>query len=121
MTAPAAVLDAGELARLQLEAYNAKDLDGFCALFASDVEVYDHPGLLLLKGAAPFRERYAARFATPGVRAEVAHRAVIGDRAVDHEFVWMDGPEAAPTELVVIYTARAGRIARVDFVRKAAQ
>ena len=55
----------------------------------------------------------------PGVRAEVAHRAVIGDRAVDHEFVWMDGPDAAPTELVVIYSARAGRIARVDFVRKA--
>jgi hypothetical protein len=75
---------------------------------------------LLLKGAEPFRDRYAARFATPGVRAEVTHRAVIGNRAVDHELVWMDGPDAPATELVVIYTARAGRIARVDFVRKGA-
>lgn len=107
------------LAERQLAAYNARDLDAFSACFAEDVEVYDFPGVLAIKGQNAFRARYAERFKSEGLEAIVVHRAVIGERVIDHERVWLNGRAAGdPTELVVIYTVRDGLIARVDFIRE---
>lgn len=106
-------------AEAQLAAYNARDLDAFCACFAGDVEVYDFPGVLSLKGQEAFRARYAERFKSEGLEAIAVHRAVIGSRVIDHERVWLEGRDrSAPIDLVVIYTVRDGLIARVDFIRE---
>ena len=106
-------------AERQLAAYNARDLDAFTACFAEDVEVYDFPGVLSLKGREDFRARYIERFKSEGLQAIAVHRAVIGDRVIDHERVWLNGPEHSdPIDLVVIYTVRGNVIARVDFIRE---
>lgn len=101
----------------QFAAYNARDLDAFCACYTEDVEVHDFLDGIVFSGMAAFRERYAARFVHPGLKAVVLHRAVIGRRVVDHERVWFAGDEAEPIEVVAIYTMRDGRIARIDFIR----
>lgn len=107
------------LAERQLAAYNARDLDAFAACFAEHVEVYDFPGVLSFKGQAAFRARYAGRFKSDGLHAIAVHRAVIGERVIDHERVWLTGPETSePTDLVVVYTVRDGLIARVDFIKE---
>ncbi len=107
------------LAEAQLNAYNARDLDAFAACFAEDVEVYGFPGALTLKGRADFRARYAERFKSEGLHAIAVHRAVIGSRVIDHERVWLEGPDKSdPVDLVVIYTVRDGLIARVDFIKE---
>lgn len=107
------------LAEAQLAAYNARDLDAFAACFADDVEVYDFPGVLSLKGREAFRARYVERFKSEGLHAIAVHRAVIGNCVVDHERVWLEGEgKSAPIDLVVIYTVRDGLIARVDFIRE---
>ncbi len=107
------------VAQAQLAAYNARDLDAFCACFADDVEVYDFPGGLSLKGQEAFRARYAERFRSEGLEAIAVHRAVIGSRVIDHERVWLEGRgKSAPVDLVVIYTVRDDVIARVDFIRE---
>lgn len=107
------------LAERQLAAYNARDLDAFAACFAPDVEVYEFPGILAINGQDDFRARYAERFKSEGLEATAVHRAVIGDRVIDHERVWLNGRAASePTDLVVIYTVRHGLIARVDFVKE---
>lgn len=106
------------LAEAQLAAYNARDLDAFAAVFAEDVEVYDFPGLLALKGREAFRARYVERFKSEGLEAIAVHRAVIGARVIDHERVWLDGRDGDPVDLVVIYTVRDGLIARVDFIKE---
>ncbi len=109
------------VAAAQLAAYNARDLDAFCALFSADVEVYDHPGQLVLKGAEAFRSRYAERFSAPGLRADLLHRMSVGKCAIDHERIWFKGPELSdPVEAVAIYTVREGLITRVDFIREGA-
>lgn len=114
-----AALSPAVLAERQLAAYNARDLDAFAACFAPDVEVYDFPGALVVQGRDAFRARYVERFRSEGLHAIAVHRAVIGERVIDHERVWLDGPgKGAPIDLVVIYTVRAGLIARVDFIKE---
>jgi uncharacterized protein (TIGR02246 family) len=105
----------------QLAAYNARDLDAFADCFADDVEVYDFPGVLALKGQDAFRARYVERFKSEGLEAIAVHRAVIGSRVIDHERVWLEGRgKSEPVDLVVIYTVRDGKIARVDFIKEGA-
>lgn len=114
-----AVAGPAALAERQLAAYNARDLDAFAACFSEDVEVYDFPDGLSLKGREAFRARYVERFTCEGLEAIAVHRAVIGDRVIDHERVWLEGRDtSAPIDLVVIYTARDGLIARVDFIKE---
>lgn len=106
------------LAQAQLDAYNARDLDAFVSVYAEGVEVYTYPGELVIEGREDFRERYRQRFQTEGLRAEILHRSVLGNRVVDHERAWVNGPDAAPVEVIVIYTVENGLIARVEFLRE---
>ncbi|XBQ15592.1 MAG: nuclear transport factor 2 family protein [Oceanicaulis sp.] len=118
-TAANEALSPAMLAERQLAAYNARDLDAFAACFAEDVEVYDFPGVLTLSGRDAFRARYVERFKSEGLEAIAVHRAVVGNRVVDHERVWLEGrSRSAPIDLVVIYTVREGLIARVDFIKE---
>ena len=120
-TAAKEALSPAVLAERQLAAYNARDLDAFAACFAEDVEVYDFPGVLSLSGREAFRARFIERFKSEGLEAIAVHRAVIGNRVIDHERVWLEGRDnSAPIDLVVIYTVRGGLIARVDFIKEGA-
>lgn len=104
-----------ELAEAQLQAYNAKDLDAFCACYAEDVQVWRMPDLQpRLSGLPAFRESYAAgAFANPAVRAEVSERLVMGSKVVDHE--WVHGRSAEPQPVMVVYHCAAGLIRAVYF------
>jgi uncharacterized protein (TIGR02246 family) len=113
---PHAAGSAGDLAARQLEAYNRRDADAFAACYAEDVVVADlRTGKELMRGREELRARYAAMFAaTPDLRAEVDRRIVMGQVAIDHERVTKQG---ALVEVVAIYEAKDGAIARVWFVR----
>jgi hypothetical protein len=101
----------------QLAAYNAQDLDAHCACFTEDVIVANVGEEPNLRGLGAYRARYEGLFAQyPHNRAEALTRTVIGDKVIDHERVWR-APDAAPFEVLAIYTLRDGLIARVDFVR----
>lgn len=111
MTAPA------DLAQGQLDAYNAQDLDAFCAFFRDDVVVADLNGPVTTQGAEAYRARYAKVFADfPQNKAELLGRMAVGSVVIDHERVTRS-PESAPFEVIAIYTVRENKIARVDFVR----
>jgi len=106
-----------EIAQRQLDAYNAQDLDRFCAFFAEDVVVADYGGGETLRGMAAYRERYATLFAThPQNHVTLLGRIAIGNTVIDHEEVRRT-PDAAPFHVAAIYTIADGKIARVDFVR----
>jgi hypothetical protein len=113
----AAALTPVDVAQGQFEAYNAQDLDAFCAFYAPDVVIADLNGPVTQTGLAAFRERYAKMFAEfPQNRVELAGRMVIGDRVIDHERVFRS-PDAAPFEVAVIYSIAQGKIVRADFVK----
>ncbi|MBM4360072.1 MAG: nuclear transport factor 2 family protein [Deltaproteobacteria bacterium] len=109
-----------ELASAQLSAYNAMDLDAFCDCYAEDVRVLDAEGRVTLESLPAFRERYAGLFGGwDAVGATVATRLVLEPHAVDDETWWRSRQgERHEGRVLVRYTARAGRIALVEFLRE---
>ena len=107
-----------DIVQAQLDAYNAQDLERFCACFAHDTALADLNGAVTHQGAAGVRERYAELFAAhPENRAELLNRIAVGDVVVDEERI-SRGKGVAPFRALAIYTVKSGLIARVDFVRE---
>lgn len=103
--------------QVQLEAYNARNLEAFLAAYADDAELYAFPATLQTKGKAAMRTRYAARFADALLHAVVVKRIVMGGTVIDHERVRVTlagGPGVM--EAIAIYEVQAGRIVKVTFV-----
>jgi hypothetical protein len=96
----------------QVAAYNAHDVDGFVACYATDAEIVDGgSGRTLMSGHAEMRERYARLFAThPDAHADIRERMREGDWVVDHELVHTGGEQRG---YVVAYRLRDGLISRV--------
>ena len=111
-------MSCADLAERQLAAYNAKDLDAFCACYADDVTVLDAAGEVTLSGATAFRARYAGLFAGwDVVGASVDVRDGVDPEVVDHERWWRSrAGEEASGRVRVRYVAREGRIAVVQFL-----
>lgn len=97
----------------QLDAYNAKDVDALLAIYADDVELFEHPAKLIARGPAALRERFTARFQEPNLHAALQRRIVMGNFVFDHEIITRTFPEGPGTlEVVMLYEVAAGRIAR---------
>lgn len=106
-----------ELAQRQLDAYNAHDLDAFCACYAEDVQVYALPSMaLMFEGRETLRARYGPYFEARRPHAAlVGERLALGSMAIDVEAVrFADG---ATTDAIALYHVEAGLIQRVWFIR----
>ncbi len=108
--------DARTIADRQLVAYNALDLDAYCALFHEEAELILLPSQeVIARGRDKIREIYAARFATPGLRCVVHERSALGRVAIDRETVHMDDKD--PLEILALYEIEDGLIVRAFFLR----
>ena len=118
---PASIPPVVALADAQLRAYNRRDTEAFCACFSDDVVVLDADGTEVVRGHDAFRERYRGLFeGHVEVHGSIVGRLCLPPHVVEHE-VWhrRRTPEEAPEggEVIVRYTERGGRIARVEFLR----
>ena len=110
-TSPEAVV------RRQLDAYNARDLDGWLETYAEDARQYEFPAKLLATGHAEIRTRTASRLQEPNIHAELLQRAVMGNIVIDHENVIRTFPEGpGRIEVTCIYEVRDGKIQAASFV-----
>ena len=106
-----------DLIQAQFDAYNAQDLDAYCAFFSDDVIVADYNGAVTVSGIDAYRAKYAQVFAEfPLNKAQLLNRMVVGATVVDHERV-ARAPGGASFEVICIYTLADGRIVRVDFAK----
>ena len=105
-----------EAAQEQLEAYNARDLARFIAVYAEDVKVFRMPSAEpVMQGRAQVAEYYASqRFNLPNLHAQVVNRMAFGNKVIDHERVSGVRPEAF--EVAAIYEVEAGLIRAVWFL-----
>lgn len=102
------------LAQRQLEAYNAHDLDAFCACFADDVTVeLLVEGEEMFQGMTAFRARYTERFRHPDLHARLVNRIACGRVVVDEEEV--TGLPDSPLHVIAIYEVADGLIRKVRF------
>jgi len=102
----------------QIELFNAHDLEGFLALFAEELEVFEIPGAAAPSGKARLRELYAARFkANPDLHASAQAQMVSGDFVIQKEKIsGRAGKEALVA--VTIYQVKAGKIVRMWGLRE---
>jgi hypothetical protein len=108
-------MTAQEAVQHQLDAYNARDLDRFLAVYAADVKVYRPPAAEpSMDGKAALADFHARqRFHLPKLRAELLNRIVMGNKVFDHERV--AGIRDAPFEVVAAYHVVDGMIRTVWF------
>jgi len=110
-------MSAADLVQRQLEAYNAQDLDAFCATYLDDCIIADLNGAVSQAGKDAIRARYAKTFSDyPKNRAWSINRMALGDVVIDHE-KGERSPEGPFFEALVVYTVKDGLITRVDFVK----
>jgi putative hydrolase of HD superfamily len=100
----------------QLDAYNARNLDGLIATYAPDAEQFLLHGECLASGHDEIRRRMATRFRETDLHAVLLNRTVMGALVVDHERVTRNFPEGRGTiEMICIYEVRDGVIRRGTF------
>ena len=100
----------------QLDAYNAQDVDAFCACYHDDVVMEDGHGHRRGQGQDFLRSTYAQLFARfPANRARVVKRMRVGPWVVDEEEV--TGRSEQPLHVIAVYLVREGKIATVRFLR----
>ncbi|KIP99740.1 steroid delta-isomerase [Agrobacterium tumefaciens] len=102
--------------QMQLEAYNARDIDAFMPWWAGDCHYYLFPDMLLAKTADEIRERHVERFKEPNLHGRLLHRMVLGNTVIDHETVtrtFPDGP--GELDVICIYEISDGKIAKAWF------
>jgi imidazolonepropionase-like amidohydrolase len=98
----------------QLNAYNARNIDGFIATYSPDIEIYDAKGKLLMKGHKHMREEYEGFFKnTENLYCQIENRIVINNKIIDKEKV-----RAGKNTIhaVAIYEVEAGKIKKVTFL-----
>lgn len=101
------------IVQLQLDAYNARDLERFVACYSERIQVFRPPAAeAVLRGKAAFADFYATqRFNRPGLHARLVNRMVLGRRVIDHERIV--GVGDAPIEMAVVYEVVEGLIETV--------
>ena len=104
-----------DLAQRQLNAYNFRNIDAFLEPYADDVEIYNYPDQLKLKGKENMRKIYAEMFEkTPNLHCELMGRIVQGNIVIDKEHVQFGDKFV---EAVAIYHIENGKIKKVYFVK----
>lgn len=103
------------LAQMQLNAYNAHDLDAFLEPYADDVEIYSTNGKLRIKGKEEMRRQYEFITKTPDLYCRLLHRIVNGNTVIDHEEIMARKEPGQYFYGVAIYHIEKGKIRRVYF------
>jgi len=104
------------LAQRQLDAYNARDLEAFCAPYSDDIQIVGLDGKEQARGKEAFKDRYRDRFQKlPQLHCQLVKRMVVGNYVLDEEAVTGTGGD--PVHAVVIYEVKNGKIAVVRFIR----
>ena len=102
--------------QMQLDAYNANDIQAFMPWWADDCQYYGFPSTLLANGAAEIRERHVERFKEPDLFGRLLTRIVVGNVVVDHETVQRNFPEGrGEVDVIGIYEVEGGKIAKAWF------
>lgn len=101
----------------QLDAYNARDLARFSAVYGEHVSVFRPPTIepSMIGRAAITRFYAVGRFNLTKLHAELLHRIVLGEVIIDHRRI--SGVEDNPFETVAVYEIQDGRIQSVWFFR----
>jgi GNAT superfamily N-acetyltransferase len=102
--------------QMQLEAYNARDIDAFMRWWAVDCRYFLFPDTLIAVGIEEVRNRHEERFKEVNLFGALHSRSVVGNLVVDYETVtrsFPDGP--GEVDVICIYEIEGGKIKTARF------
>ncbi len=111
------ILSPEEIVQKQLEAYNAKDLDAFLALYSNNVKAFNFPDKEIFSGIKSMRAGYEAFFKeNPNLLCVVLQRMILNNTVIDHENITglANGKEI---NTIAIFKIENGKINRIYFIR----
>ncbi len=109
-------IDPATVVQRQLDAYNARDLAALRAIYADQVQVFEHPATPIATSAEQLCGNLAVRFQEPNLHAELLSRIVCDQLVIDHERVTRTFPEGTGyLEMVAMYEVEQDRIVRAWF------
>ena len=109
--------EAQTAAQGQLEAYNRQDIEGFLKWYTDDVEIYNFPDELVLRGKDKMRERYVTAWKqNPEQKAKITDRIINGNTVVDKEHV-TGRSNGIEVNVIAIYKIENSKIGKVYFIR----
>ena len=98
----------------QVNAYNAKNIEEFMNTYSADVELYDFPQKVFVKGSDEMKKIYGKLFSeSPSLYCEIENRIVMGNTIIDKEKV-RRGKQII--HAVAIYEVVGGKIKKVTFI-----
>lgn len=104
-----------KIVQQQLDAYNARDIDGFMDTYAENIKLFNFPNQLISEGKGLMEAQYKGFFeSTPDLHCEIKNRIVIGNKVIDEEYVTVNGSHISA---VAIYEVENGKIVKVTFLR----
>jgi hypothetical protein len=103
-----------------LQFYNKRDIDGFMSSFSDSITLYNlGKSEPIAEGKEAIRNLYKGLFDdSPKLHSTILHRAVIGNKVIDHELIKGRRGSKSPIKLVMIYEVFGGKIARMTVVRQ---
>jgi imidazolonepropionase-like amidohydrolase len=108
---------AEDLAQIQLNAYNSRDIESFLSVYSDSVEIYEFPGKLLYKGKDQMRKVYQPFFESAAeLHCKLVNRIVNGKYVIDREYV-TGNPRKAEINATAIYEVENELIKKVWFIR----
>jgi len=117
MTTSILSAEAEAVVQRQLEAYNARDIESFMAVWSGDAQYFEHPSKLLANGAAEIRQRHLVRFKEPNLHGRLIKRMSVGNKVVDQEIVTRTFPEGTGhVDVIAIYEVIESKIAKAWFI-----
>lgn len=108
-----------ELAKAEVNAYNARNIDAFVARYAPTAEIYDlaNPTMPIAVGHDQIRQTWGALFDRfPDLHCEVTSRTIIGNRCVAIESITGVGPQPEQGVGIYYFNLETGLIEKVYFV-----
>jgi len=110
--------EAQTAAQGQLESYNRQDIEGFLKWYTDDVEIYNFPDELVLRGKDKMRERYVNAWKqNPNQKAAITDSIINGNTVVDKEHV-TGRSNGIDVNVIAIYKIENGKIGKVYFIRE---
>ncbi|MBI5323757.1 MAG: amidohydrolase family protein [Ignavibacteriae bacterium] len=105
-----------DIAQVQLNAYNARDIGAFLSAYTDSVEVFLFPDTFRYKGKEEMRKVYSAFFdKAPSLHCKLLNRIVKGNYVIDREFI-TGVPGRENINAVAIYETEGGLIIKVWFL-----
>lgn len=102
---------------MQLNAYNARNLDAFVEVYHPDVQLYTFPDTPTHTGRTAMRGVYATLFEkAPDLHCKLVNRITYGDTVIDREIV-TGVPGLSTLEAIAIYEITDGLIRKVWFIQ----